>query len=102
MQAYGGNSGSPVFFLPGLLHFGTEPASPEKLIGIIRGNYGEFSPIVFLNTPTATLPLSRQNIGIAAVTPAYLLHDILFSDALKKLRAEHPVPNSPEKTEEKQ
>jgi len=42
--------------------------------------------------------VSAQNIGIAAVTPSYLVHDILFSDELKKLRAEHPtVPSSPQK-----
>jgi hypothetical protein len=74
------------------------PPSPEKLIGIIRGYFGEWSPISILNAPTANLPVSKQNIGIAAVTPAYLLHDILFSDALKKQRMEHPIPNPSDTT----
>jgi hypothetical protein len=42
------------------------------------------------------LPVFAQNIGIAAVTPAYLLRDILYSDELKKLRADHPIkPTEP-------
>jgi hypothetical protein len=97
-QTYGGNSGSPVFFKPDILQYGNIPPSPEKLIGIIRGYFGEWSPITMLNTPTANVPVSKQNIGIAAVTPAYLLHDILFSDALKKLRMEHPIPNPSDTT----
>jgi hypothetical protein len=93
-QTYGGNSGSPVFYMPEIIRR-SEAAPTEELIGIIRGYYGELSPIGFVNSPTANVPVYRQNIGIAAVTPAYLLHEILFSDALKKLRAENPIPNPP-------
>jgi hypothetical protein len=52
-------------------------------------------PIGFLQTPTASTPVPLQNIGIAAVTPSYFLHDILFSDELKKFRADHPVAEPP-------
>jgi len=36
-----------------------------------------------------------QNVGIAAVTPAYLLRDILHSEKLKKLRADNPIKQLP-------
>jgi Trypsin-like peptidase domain len=94
-QTYGGNSGSPVFYLPEIIQ--RSGAAPnEQLIGVIRGYFGEVSPIGFVNTPTSNVPVYTQNIGIAAVTPAYLLREILFSDALKKWRNEHPIPSSPE------
>src|SRR6266478_2035868 len=50
-QTYGGNSGSPVFFKPDILQYGNTPPSPEKLIGVIRGYFGEWSPISILDTP---------------------------------------------------
>jgi hypothetical protein len=95
-QTYGGNSGSPVFYRPEFIQ-PSGAAPKEELIGIIRGYFGEVFPIGFVNAPTADVPVPvyRQNIGIAAVTPAYLLHDILFSDTLKKLRAEHPISYPP-------
>jgi hypothetical protein len=37
-----------------------------------------------IQTPNAALPVFAQIIGIAAVTPAYLLRDILLSEELKK------------------
>jgi hypothetical protein len=92
-QSYGGNSGSPVFFflgsdrVPGSLVVGPPVI---KLAGIMKGYFGQSSPLKFVQTPTAAIPLSTQNVGIAAVTPSYLLHDILFSDELKKFRADHP------------
>ena len=91
-QSYGGNSGSPVFFFlgadrtPGSLVVG-HPVI--KLAGIMRGSFGQLSPIDIMQTPTGGIALSKQNIGIAAVTPSYLLHEILFSDELKKIRAQH-------------
>jgi Trypsin-like peptidase domain len=89
-QSYGGNSGSPVFFylgsdrVPGQLYLGTE----IRLAGVMRGTFLNGSPIQFRQSPTATIPFSMQNIGIAAVTPSYLLHEILYSEPLMKLRAE--------------
>lgn len=89
-QSYGGNSGSPVFFylghdrVPGQLYMGVE----IRLAGVMRGTFLNGSPIQFRQSPTATIPFSTQNIGIAAVTPSYLLHEILYSEPLLKWRAE--------------
>jgi hypothetical protein len=49
-----------------------------------------------IQTPNAALPVFGQNIGIAAVTPAYLLRDILLSEELKKFRADHPIEVPPD------
>lgn len=89
-QSYGGNSGSPVFFylghdrVPGQLFIGAE----VRLAGVMRGTYLNNSPVQFQQMPTAVIPFYSQNIGIAAVTPSYLLHEILYSEPLLKLRAE--------------
>lgn len=100
-QSYGGNSGSPVFFslgmdrIPGQIYLGTE----IRLAGVMRGTFLNGSPIQFRQIPTATIPFSTQNIGIAAVTPSYLLHEILYSDSLVKQREE--MTNSLPKTQPK-
>jgi hypothetical protein len=96
-QSYGGNSGSPVFFSLGADRSpkqGYLLGSPLlKLAGVMRGRFNDMNPpIGFLQSPTASTPIALPNIGIAAVTPSYLLHDILFSDDLKKFRADHPLP----------
>ena len=81
--AYGGNSGAPVFFylgperIPGSLVVGPRVL---KLAGIIQGNFGDVEPIVAIET--ARVPMARANVGIAAVVPAYKLHEILFSPDL--------------------
>lgn len=85
--SYGGNSGSPVFFYmgadrgDGALHVG---APILKLAGIMKGFFGQNTPIKMINTNA--IPVSVSNIGIAAVTPSYLLQEILYSDELRKLR----------------
>jgi hypothetical protein len=65
------------------------------LAGIMKGFFNNPSPIGFAQTPTEAIPFSTQNIGIAAITPSFLLHDILFSTELKKFRTEHPITNPP-------
>lgn len=87
-QSFGGNSGSPVFFQlspirkPGQLIMG----QPIFLAGLMKGSFINGSEIqVVQNTPSF---VSLQNIGIAAVTPAEKLHEILFSNELVKLRKE--------------
>jgi hypothetical protein len=88
-QTYGGNSGAPVFFYlgmdrtPGQLMLGTE----IRLAGVMRGYFNNNDLVKFLQSPTAAIPYYSQNIGIAAVTPSYLLHEILYSEPLVKLRA---------------
>jgi hypothetical protein len=95
-QSYGGNSGSPVFFALG------PDRSPKsgfilgsslvKLAGIMRGRFNDTNPAIgLIQSPTAQTPITLPSIGIAAVTPSYFLHEILFSDELKKVRAEHSL-----------
>ena len=103
-MSFGGNSGSPVFFSqgmdrqPGQIILGADEIT---LAGVMRGNFNERRPGDLIQTPNALVPVFAQNIGIAAVTPAYLLRDILYSDRLKKLRADNPIkPGVPVKKPE--
>ncbi len=89
-QSFGGNSGSPVFFylcsdrLRGSLVLGP----PElKLAGVMKGSFVAGSPVVEVAAKNA---VALQNMGIAAVVPSYLLHEILFSEELRRQRAANP------------
>ena len=79
--ACGGNSGSPVFFYlgmerePGTIMIGSRVL---KFAGIISGFFGELRPIKFVET--APISMAVSNTGIAAVVPAYKLHEILISE----------------------
>lgn len=55
-----------------------------KLAGIMNGFFGQNVPGGFFETKV--FPYSLVNFGISAVTPAYLLWDILYSEELKKNR----------------
>lgn len=86
-QSFGGNSGSPVFFYlgstrkPGILNLG----QPKLLLaGIMKGSFLKGAEIKMMETKN--MPISFENVGIAAVVPAYKLHEILFSDELMTLR----------------
>lgn len=85
--SYGGNSGSPVFFYlgaerePGMLTVGSPLL---KLAGVMKGSFGEARPIQIVET--AKVPVATSNIGIAALVPAYKLHEILFGEELKNKR----------------
>ena len=94
--SYGGNSGSPVFFWLGA------DRSPKqgyllgswviKFAGVMRGKFNDIGPtVISVQTPTAANLVTLPNVGIAAVTPSYFVHEVLFSDELKKFRADHPV-----------
>jgi hypothetical protein len=62
----------------------------------MRGSFNENRAIGFIQPTVAMpIPISSQNIGIAAVTPSYLLHEILFSEALIHLRADNPITAPP-------
>ncbi len=99
--AYGGNSGGPVFFypspdnVPGVLAVGGH--SNMLLAGVVKGFLNDFQPIqaegVPLKTSTGKDLVSVANNGIAAVTPAYLLREILFSE---ELTAERKAEAGPE------
>ncbi len=85
--SYGGNSGSPVFF-----HLGSdrEPGNlfvgPPilKLAGVMQGTFLDAQEIKLVETKKT--PVSLSNMGIAAVVPGYKLHELLFSEELKRRR----------------
>ena len=85
--SYGGNSGSPVFFYlgsdrePGSLMIGSPIL---KLAGVMKGTFLDAHEIKVVETKE--IPIAVSNMGIAAVVPGYKLHEILFSDELKKRR----------------
>lgn len=86
-SSFGGNSGSPVFFYlgsdrePGSLVVGTPLL---KLAGIMQGTFQDAQKIKVVETKKT--PISLSSMGIAAVVPAYKLHELLFSDELKLQR----------------
>lgn len=83
-NSFGGNSGSPVFFylgsdrVPGSLVVG-----PPKLYlaGVVMGYFFEAHEV-----KGAAALKSVENGGIAAVVPAYKLHELLFGPQLSALR----------------
>lgn len=86
-SSYGGNSGSPVFFHlgsdrnPGMLVVGP-PAI--YLAGVMMGAYVDQQPIGVAET--APVAVSRANLGISAVIPAWRLHELLTSKAVADRR----------------
>lgn len=86
-QSYGGNSGSPVFFY---LKYDREDTKrfigkdAYLLAGIMKGYFADTQEIKIIDAKP--VPISQQNNGIAAVVPAFFLHEILFSDELMNLR----------------
>ncbi|HOJ33241.1 MAG TPA: serine protease [Candidatus Hydrogenedentes bacterium] len=86
-QSFGGNSGSPVFFQlnplrkPGQIILG---GPVIFLAGIMTGSFLQGSQIQITDMVSNLIAL--QNVGIAAVTPADKLHEILFSEEMVKLR----------------
>lgn len=100
-QTFGGSSGSPVFFNlnpmrePGVIAVGGLKIS---LAGIVKGSFLSASEIEKIRKPNQEkttkeeeldeeeMLISRENIGISAITPAYQLYEILFRDDVIKLR----------------
>lgn len=87
-QSFGGNSGSPVFFQlnplrrPGQISIG----GPTILLaGIMTGSFLHGTNVQI--TQAVQNLVSLQNLGIAAVTPANKLQEILFSSELVKARS---------------
>lgn len=85
--SYGGNSGAPVFFYlgsdrePGSLVVGPPVL---KLAGVMQGTFLDAQEIKVIETKKT--PISLSNMGIAAVVPAYKLHEVLFGEELKRQR----------------
>jgi len=86
-QSFGGNSGSPVFFQlspfrkPGQISLG---GPVIYLAGLMTGSFLSGNQIQI--TDGVPNLISLQNMGIAAVTPADKLHEILFSEEMIELR----------------
>jgi len=86
-QSFGGNSGSPVFFHLGPIRESgkvTLGSSEFLLAGILKGYFTEPRAIRFAGN--LAVPISLENAGIAAVIPAYQLHEILLSDRPERAR----------------
>ena len=95
--AFGGNSGSPAFFSfvksrsPPLISF-VDPSSGKPLsksillAGVVKGYFRDWSEVMMMNaTPK---PFSSENVGVAAIVPAYQLQEILFSPEEIKFRSD--------------
>jgi hypothetical protein len=85
--SFGGNSGSPVFFslgsdrIPGSIVIGSPVI---KIAGVMMGAYQDVKPLSVAFT--SPVPVSQSSMGIAAVVPAYKLHEILFGTELRTRR----------------
>lgn len=81
-QSFGGNSGSPVFFDLNPLRKPGQITTGKRifLAGLMTGSFLHGSEVQAVQTRQNLISL--QNNGIAAVTPSYKLHEILFSDEL--------------------
>lgn len=99
-QSFGGNSGSPVFFQlnpmrkPGQISLG---GPVIFLAGLMMGSFLSGNQIQI--TETITNLISLQNVGIAAVTPADKLYEILFSEEMVKSRKDNQKNLSPSSIE---
>jgi hypothetical protein len=85
--SFGGNSGSPVFFYLGTdRNPGKVVVGPPilKLAGVLSGTYLDEHPIT--GAEAAAAAISRSNMGIAAVVPAYKLWEILTGPELTERR----------------
>jgi hypothetical protein len=86
-RAYGGNSGSPVFFdlSSGGGAGGETSGQPVvKLAGVMMGTFLGANQVRILQTkPT---PVALSSVGIAAVTPGYRLHEVLLGQELRAQR----------------
>lgn len=83
-EAFGGNSGSPAFFFFDSGH----KAGHTQLIlaGVVKGYFFNPSEIMMMNSRVT--PVSTQNVGIAAIVPAYQIYDILYSKEEQQYRTE--------------
>lgn len=79
-QSFGGNSGSPVFFrLTPTRNGGLQLGGTQiYLAGVMRGSFLSGSEVRQAQTDNKLI--SVQNIGIAAVTPAFYLHEMLLNE----------------------
>ena len=86
-QAFAGNSGSPVFFYLGPERESSAKATGQSqllLAGVLMGTFSSGQEVKIGQTKDALL--LQENMGIAAVVPAYKLKEILFSNELRNMR----------------
>jgi hypothetical protein len=60
-----------------------------KLAGVMKGSFNEPRMLGLAQQNNANVSFSLQNLGIAAVVPSYLLHEILFSNGPKANREQY-------------
>jgi hypothetical protein len=95
-QSFGGNSGSPVFFqLNPLRKFDELRPSQIFLAGVMQGSFLNANEVQVVETDRKAISL--QNIGIAAVVPAYKLHELLFSENLSQERSSFIISETSKK-----
>ncbi len=92
-EAFGGNSGAPAFISfakgrmpPFFASVGNWRSKPILFAGVVKGYFRDWSEVMVVNS-TVT-PISAQNVGVAAITPAYKLQEILFSPQEEKFRSD--------------
>lgn len=73
--SYGGNSGSPVF-----VSYVSGQYTIRKLIGVMTGSFEEFNEIGLL---TNSIPISKENSGISAITPCNYLIEMINGQIAK-------------------
>jgi hypothetical protein len=90
--AFGGNSGSPVFFYLGSDRYaGSMVLGPPiiKVAGVMKGFFSDVEPVKVAQAASIgnqIVPVSIGNAGIAVVVPAQKIEDILHSAALESQR----------------
>jgi hypothetical protein len=82
-QSYAANSGSPAFFYISLTRHPPFMQQRLYLAGVVKGHF-RFPP----DDEVSIDQLDRPNIGVAAVTPSYKLHEILHSPKMRNYRSE--------------
>jgi hypothetical protein len=80
--AFGGNSGSPVFF------YSSGGEIPVLLAGVMKGYFVDLEPVLASEPSwdSKSVSLARNNSGVAIVVPAHHIREILHSEALEKSR----------------
>jgi hypothetical protein len=80
--AFGGNSGSPVFF------YSSTEDRPVMVAGVMKGYFVDFEPVLSAKSiaDTRSTSMSQNNSGIAIVVPAEHIRQILHSEELEKSR----------------
>jgi hypothetical protein len=86
LHAFGGNSGSPVFFNLGGYHEGHILLGDDyRLLGVVNGGLTEDENFN-LELTTTLKGTARANSGISTIVPAHEIQELLDDPRLQKLR----------------